>query len=62
MIEYSPVRGDALIFPRYLMHHTTPNTGTENRKVISGVIAYDMVRETREPYLVRARDHSITAS
>ncbi|CAM3573783.1 2OG-Fe(II) oxygenase [Bordetella sputigena] len=36
-----PQEGDMIIFPRYLMHYTTPNTDTRTRRVIAGSVAYE---------------------
>jgi hypothetical protein len=54
-LEFTPEPGDVLIFPRYLMHYTTVNTDARDRKVIGGVLAYDLPRRSKDQYLVKAR-------
>jgi len=37
-----PKEGDLIMFPRYLMHYTTPNSDTVTRRVIAGSVKYEM--------------------
>lgn len=39
--QISPQEGDLIIFPRYLMHYTTPNTDERTRRVVAGSVAYN---------------------
>ncbi len=36
-----PCEGDLILFPRYLMHYTTPNTDNVTRRVIAGSVKYE---------------------
>ena len=36
-----PSEGDLIMFPRYLMHYTTPNTDDVTRRVIAGSVKYE---------------------
>ncbi|WP_157814459.1 putative 2OG-Fe(II) oxygenase [Achromobacter spanius] len=36
-----PREGDLIMFPRYLMHYTTPNTDNITRRVIAGSVKYE---------------------
>jgi hypothetical protein len=49
-IHYQPRRGDLILFPRYLMHYTTVNTDARARKVIGGVVAYDLPGSIKNQY------------
>lgn len=53
ILEYHPRRGDLLMIPRFLMHYTTVNTGTTDRKVLSATVVYDRPRHLKEPDVVK---------
>jgi oxalate decarboxylase/phosphoglucose isomerase-like protein (cupin superfamily) len=36
-----PKEGDLILFPRYLMHYTTPNNGNVTRRVVAGSVKYE---------------------
>ncbi len=52
-IQYSPRRGDLLILPRYIMHYTTANTDVHSRKVITGLLRYDLPRRLAQKDLIK---------
>lgn len=41
--DICPKRGDLIMFPRYLVHYSTLNTDSHNRKIIGGSISYDRI-------------------
>lgn len=60
--DYSPRRGDLLILPRYVLHYTNVNTDANDRKVIAGVVKYDLPRRKATRFLVGVKGAKVPKS
>jgi hypothetical protein len=51
-LSYQPRRGDLVMFPRYLTHDSSVNTDGYLRKLIAGVLRYDLPHEATDRYWI----------